>query len=565
MILNKIGDDLLFFPGRCTMIEWFASIPPIPITTQLFFLLVLGLSLFLFGYLGYLLRKFWRGLDTLEMKDRFAIKNDFIKTAAQILGGAFFLFGLYFTWSNLVATQEKNKTDLYTKAIEQLGSNKPQVRLGGIYALERIARESEKDYWPIMEVLTAYVRENAPWPPKPGMSPTSLQVVKQKDPAKEKAEDAAPEPKIQPPADIQAILTVLVRRHHSWYKGENRPLDLRGTDLRGADLRQAPLAMAILKEANLAGADLEEANLGGAELNKANLKGVNLNESDLMVAQLPGAHLEGAKMQKANLKQANLERAHLEGAKLYAANLDGARLKDAHFEEANLQYAWLAGSNLGNAHLQKAELFRANLEGANLNRASLEGASLREANLSRAILLDTNLEETDIQYASLKHTVGVAKDQIVKATCWPLAFYDKYLAEEIGLPADHSDRLQRRDLSGYQLPGVDLRGALLITGDPKDQDYNLQGANLRGARLQGAHLGGNYERTDLSQAHLEKADFSPVTKMTGTKLAGAHLEGADLHDVKGLTNEQIASAIIDQETKLPKYLKNLEPEKPVSK
>ena len=38
------------------------------------------------------------------------------------------------------------------------------IRLGGIYALERIAKDSEKDHGPIMEVLTAYVRENAPRP-----------------------------------------------------------------------------------------------------------------------------------------------------------------------------------------------------------------------------------------------------------------------------------------------------------------------------------------------------------------------------------------------------------------
>ena len=41
-----------------------------------------------------------------------------------------------------------------------------KVRLGGIYALERIANQSERDYWPIMEVLTAYVRENTPYKPQ---------------------------------------------------------------------------------------------------------------------------------------------------------------------------------------------------------------------------------------------------------------------------------------------------------------------------------------------------------------------------------------------------------------
>ena len=39
-------------------------------------------------------------------------------------------------------------TDRYTKAIDQLGSEKLDVRIGGIYALERIARDSARDHRP---------------------------------------------------------------------------------------------------------------------------------------------------------------------------------------------------------------------------------------------------------------------------------------------------------------------------------------------------------------------------------------------------------------------------------
>ena len=63
------------------------------------------------------------------------------------------------------ADRERRITESFAKAVEQLGDDKLEVRLGGIYTLERIARESERDYWPIMETLTAYVRERAPWPP----------------------------------------------------------------------------------------------------------------------------------------------------------------------------------------------------------------------------------------------------------------------------------------------------------------------------------------------------------------------------------------------------------------
>ena len=63
-------------------------------------------------------------------------------------------------------------TDRFTKAIEQLGSDKLDVRIGGIYALERIARDSAKDHPTVMEVLTAFIREHSrePWPPSDAAS-----------------------------------------------------------------------------------------------------------------------------------------------------------------------------------------------------------------------------------------------------------------------------------------------------------------------------------------------------------------------------------------------------------
>ena len=56
-------------------------------------------------------------------------------------------------------TEQGQVTDRYTKAVEQLGSDKLAVRIGGIYALERVARDSERDYPTVIEVLTAFVRE----------------------------------------------------------------------------------------------------------------------------------------------------------------------------------------------------------------------------------------------------------------------------------------------------------------------------------------------------------------------------------------------------------------------
>jgi len=52
----------------------------------------------------------------------------------------------------LELSEQGQVTDRYTKAIEQLGSDKLDVRIGGIYALERVARDSARDHPTIMEV-----------------------------------------------------------------------------------------------------------------------------------------------------------------------------------------------------------------------------------------------------------------------------------------------------------------------------------------------------------------------------------------------------------------------------
>src|SRR6516165_11618357 len=72
-------------------------------------------------------------------------------------------------------TEQGQVTDRYSKAIEQLGSDKLDVRIGGIYALERIARDSPRDHPTIMEVLGAFIRGHShePWPlQEPGASTT---------------------------------------------------------------------------------------------------------------------------------------------------------------------------------------------------------------------------------------------------------------------------------------------------------------------------------------------------------------------------------------------------------
>src|SRR5215212_519087 len=72
-----------------------------------------------------------------------ALVNEYRATWAQILGGAALLSGLYFTWRTLQVNREGQITERFTRAIDQLGKVEDrqklfEIRVGGIYALERI-------------------------------------------------------------------------------------------------------------------------------------------------------------------------------------------------------------------------------------------------------------------------------------------------------------------------------------------------------------------------------------------------------------------------------------------
>lgn len=266
-------------------------------------------------------------------------------------------------------TEQGQVTDRYTKAIEQLGSHTIDVTIGGIYALERIARDSPQDHPIVMEVLAACIREHSSeqWP-----LPSSDEL-------------GAELPDRTTRADVQAALTVIARRDVTRDKGR---IDLANVNLSGAHLSGAELAGANLIGANLTSTYAAQANLSGATLVNANLtkadfSGANLGGANLPGAQLPEAFMPGADLHDAYLQNADLAGAWLPGAVLAAAHLRGAKLAGAKLIEADLTGADLAG----------AQLRRANLANANLRGADLTGADLPDANLAGAILADANLTD----------------------------------------------------------------------------------------------------------------------------------------------------------------------------
>ncbi|MBY8866275.1 pentapeptide repeat-containing protein [Streptomyces sennicomposti] len=235
-------------------------------------------------------------------------------------------------------TREGQVTERYVEAIKLLSSDNLTQRLGGIYSLERIMHDSERDHALVIEVLAAFIRD------------LSFQDLVNAE-AQNAAYSAYRHGAIRD--DLQAALTVLGRRPA---RKEPFDIDLRGVRLPRVNLTRANLSAADLRDADLSGALLYEANLAGAELEGANLKG----------AQMAGAQMREALLIRADLTNADLSMASLHSTQLYGAVLTSALLSGADLSGADFARADMRGANLSGAHINGAHFVEANLDRAYL-------------------------------------------------------------------------------------------------------------------------------------------------------------------------------------------------------
>ena len=168
----------------------------------------------------------------------------------------------------------------YQKGSEMLGSHVLSVRLGGIYALTRLAREHPGDYHTqIMSLFCAFVR--------------NLPEVEKQDPHKVRE-------------DVQAVMSAICVRSELQIEMEGKEfyfkLDLSGADLHG---------LSLLKVASLGNSNLQPSPGISVNFEGAFLTGTNLSGAALVFANLKDVLFYGA-----NLKDAFLTRSNLSGADL---------------------------------------------------------------------------------------------------------------------------------------------------------------------------------------------------------------------------------------------------------
>lgn len=245
---------------------------------------------------------------------------------AALLGAPFVIWGTVLKHRTLGFQKEGHLTDRIAKAVEQIGAEKTvkhdgversepniEVRIGGLLSLERIAQDSVaydngRDHVRMMEIICAYIRNNAP--------------------ARDLTETPLPFATKTPRLDIQKAIDVIKRRSDAQRALEaavRYRLDLRNTDLDGCDLSNGHFEGAIFWRARLEAARLREADLTGAQFH-----GALLSYTDFYNTHLRGTHF----------KQATFTagvRGPLEVATIDSLFIEGATMTGLHIMPENAQ------------------------------------------------------------------------------------------------------------------------------------------------------------------------------------------------------------------------------------
>jgi hypothetical protein len=261
---------------------------------------------------------------------RLQLQNDVRTTLLQGIGGLVVLLGAYLTWRQLDISRRQLRhsldastaqlelsrqgqiTEQFSRATDQLGHDRPGVRVAAIYTLEQIASMSPELRDSIHQLLSAYVRAESPWSHHDPVTLTAIEPDLESTPA------TLPMLKVRAP-DVQAAMQVLTR-------GANittEVIDLQGgVDLRAAHLNGANLRRANLGRGTFVGAELIKADLSDAWLRRVSFRGAWLIDANLRGAILQDADLRGTDLTGADLSSADVRRATFDESTKWPSGFD---------------------------------------------------------------------------------------------------------------------------------------------------------------------------------------------------------------------------------------------------
>ena len=242
------------------------------------------------------------------------------------------------------ASQRSMLNERFQNGTEMLGNAKLSARLGGIYALQRLANEEPEEYhMQILRMLLAFVR-----------NPTEdTSVFDEELASEEKGSWVTWSFNLRP--DVQAAMEAIAKRTYAGIeieRDEEFPSDLRGANLRGlaldnvtlsdlfvwkADLSRSSFNLSTLEHVNFLDTNLSPAVFARAELGNTSWENCPMARAEFgnaVFLEISGSEgfmdcdLSEADFTNADLSRVRFARSNLRGAKFDNANLSGTRFLD---------------------------------------------------------------------------------------------------------------------------------------------------------------------------------------------------------------------------------------------
>lgn len=469
---------------------------------------------------------------------------------AALLGAPFLIWGTWLKYQTVRFQKEGHMTDRISKAVEQLGAEKTvkvrtkdvdgkeitveetkpniEVRIGAILSLERIAQDSTihdkgRDHVRVMEILCAYIRENAKatsaknslrhewqsaeeaWDGDPdhfeehfckkkGIFPTDLSEHVSIENLAHWAERL-----VHPREDISIAMQVIGRRTEkqrrveaAWPSSPTEatvwPFDIPYPSFALPD--EAPMTAASLAahsaEVTAWRVAIESYKGFRLDLSNCNLQGIDLSakrpdSSDAVFsgALLVGSRLEGASIESARLVGASLSESRLDATSLKGSQLCGADFSDAVADGADFSYSQVQSVNFEHSSLSEAKFVDADSTGASFWKARSIKADFSGARLPGVSFLEASIQKSYFADAGLEQAI-----------------------------------LRDADLRGCEFLGARFQGAAFVR-------TVLENAVFHGAELSGA----SFSDTDFRLAHLSRDQLEEVFgdgSMTGALPFGSY-------------------------------------------
>jgi uncharacterized protein YjbI with pentapeptide repeats len=360
-------------------------------------LLGFALLLFVSGWIFIVLVLFDPPLRT-ALKDVTEIIRNVLLGLLGVLGGA---FGLYLAFVRSMAmresaeaasrataiadrkeSREKDSTakaltiDSLTRAIEQLGNDDVSVRLGGIHALDRLARSENAEVEAIAEVLAAHVRQASSKSFSGDRSERHL--------------------------EIQLCINKL---------GSYRKLvstltfDLRETDLRKLDFIGLDFTESRFDEANLSGSYIEQSAFTRCSLSSAVFQKIFVLRSDFAMAKLGHSKWTDCRVEECDFSnlfvfEVEFNEFRARKTKLFSTRLWHAKIINTNFDSCNFDGGEFTSCEISETTFEDCSFVNKRIIRTTFQNSFFDAINAASARISGSVFNGCRLNQMDVDGAS---------------------------------------------------------------------------------------------------------------------------------------------------------------------